>query len=181
MCSSPPRNTVYARRVELSALAFSLSSHRHSYKVFYLALDLSFHNKQIVYLTPSPSHATRSHMHTDPSVIATSPSLCLTARLKYRCVYDSRTTSFKSTPSPYPVVPILLAHTCTQVHWLSQHSLTHAHRSIGYRKFPQPLADSRSHLHTAYIPHPHVPHLHVNSGPLVSCASDQTSCLRRDH
>jgi hypothetical protein len=30
-CSSPPRNPVYARRVDHSALAFSLSSHRHSY------------------------------------------------------------------------------------------------------------------------------------------------------
>jgi hypothetical protein len=29
--SSPPRNPVYARRVDPSALAFSLSSHRHSY------------------------------------------------------------------------------------------------------------------------------------------------------
>jgi hypothetical protein len=29
--SSPPRNTVYSRRVDLSALAFSLSSHQHSY------------------------------------------------------------------------------------------------------------------------------------------------------
>jgi hypothetical protein len=30
-CSSPPRNPVYARRVDPSALALSLSSHRHSY------------------------------------------------------------------------------------------------------------------------------------------------------
>jgi hypothetical protein len=30
-CSSPPRNPVYARCVDPSALAFSLSSHRHSY------------------------------------------------------------------------------------------------------------------------------------------------------
>ncbi len=28
-CSSPPHNTVYVRRVDLSALAFSLSSHRY--------------------------------------------------------------------------------------------------------------------------------------------------------
>ncbi len=46
-CSSPPRNTVYARRVDLSDLAFSLSSHRHSHiQVFCLALASSFHNKQ---------------------------------------------------------------------------------------------------------------------------------------
>ncbi len=30
-CSSPPHNTVYVSRVDLSDLAFSLSSHRHSY------------------------------------------------------------------------------------------------------------------------------------------------------
>jgi hypothetical protein len=30
-CSSPPRNPVYVRRVNPSALAFRLSSHRHSY------------------------------------------------------------------------------------------------------------------------------------------------------
>ncbi len=30
-CSSPPHNLVYGRRVDPSALAFSLSSHRHSY------------------------------------------------------------------------------------------------------------------------------------------------------
>jgi hypothetical protein len=30
-CSSPPRNPVYPRRVDPSAVAFSLSSHRHSY------------------------------------------------------------------------------------------------------------------------------------------------------
>ena len=30
-CCSSPRNPVYARRVDPSALAFSLSSHRHSY------------------------------------------------------------------------------------------------------------------------------------------------------
>ena len=77
---------------------------------------------------------------------------------------------------------MILAHTCTQVHWLSQsqpqasgwldprlmylrvydsrdssrqpapspslcHSLTHAHRSIGYRNLnPQPLADSPARL-----------------------------------
>jgi hypothetical protein len=29
--NSDPRNTVYVRRVDLSSLAFSLSSHRHSY------------------------------------------------------------------------------------------------------------------------------------------------------
>jgi hypothetical protein len=31
-CSSHPRNPVYASRVDPSALAFSLSSHRHSYR-----------------------------------------------------------------------------------------------------------------------------------------------------
>ncbi len=31
VCSSPPRNLVYARLVDPSALAFSFSSHRHSY------------------------------------------------------------------------------------------------------------------------------------------------------
>jgi hypothetical protein len=30
-CSSPPSNPVYVRRVDPSALVFSLSSHRHSY------------------------------------------------------------------------------------------------------------------------------------------------------
>ena len=30
-CPSPPRNPVYTRRVDPSVLAFSLSSHRHSY------------------------------------------------------------------------------------------------------------------------------------------------------
>jgi hypothetical protein len=34
------------------------------------------------------------------------------------------------------------------------------------------------HLHP---PHAHAPHDHMHSGPLVSCASDQTSCLPRDH
>jgi gluconate kinase len=33
-CSSPPRNPVYVRRVDLSPLGFSLSSHRHSYISF---------------------------------------------------------------------------------------------------------------------------------------------------
>jgi hypothetical protein len=33
-CSSPPYNPVYPRRVDLSALAFSLSSHRHVYNTF---------------------------------------------------------------------------------------------------------------------------------------------------
>ncbi len=33
-CSSPPRNPVYVRRVDPSALSFSLSSHRHSYDMF---------------------------------------------------------------------------------------------------------------------------------------------------
>jgi hypothetical protein len=32
MCSSTPHNPVYVRRVDLSTLAFSLSSHRHSYR-----------------------------------------------------------------------------------------------------------------------------------------------------
>jgi hypothetical protein len=30
-------------------------------------------------------------------------------------------------------------------------------------------------------PHTHVPHDHVNSGSLLSDASDQVSCFRRDH
>jgi hypothetical protein len=30
-------------------------------------------------------------------------------------------------------------------------------------------------------PDAHAPHVHVHSGPLVSCASDQASCLRSDH
>ncbi len=41
-CSSPPRNTVNVRRVDLSTLAFSLSSHRHSY------ISLLFSNSFIV-------------------------------------------------------------------------------------------------------------------------------------
>ena len=36
------------------------------------------------------------------------------------------------------------------------------------------------HTHP-HPPHVHDPHVHVHSGPLVSCVSDQDSCLRRDH
>ncbi len=42
--------TVYPRRVDLSVLTFSLSSHRHSYIslfTFYLDLVSSFHNKRL--------------------------------------------------------------------------------------------------------------------------------------
>jgi hypothetical protein len=41
-CSSLPHNPVYARRVDPSALAFSLSSHRHS------CISLSFSSRFIV-------------------------------------------------------------------------------------------------------------------------------------
>jgi hypothetical protein len=42
-CSSPPHNPVYARCVDLSALASSLSSHRHSY------ISLLFRSRFIAY------------------------------------------------------------------------------------------------------------------------------------
>ena len=39
-----------------------------------------------------------------------------------------------------------------------------------------PASDSTRHTHT-HPPHPHAPHSHMHSGPLVSFASDQNSCL----
>jgi len=50
---SIPKCEVYVRRVDPSALAFSLSSHRYSYKVFYFALALSLKNPP-----PPPSNTT---------------------------------------------------------------------------------------------------------------------------
>jgi hypothetical protein len=46
-CSSPPRNPVYASRIDPSALAFSFSSHRHSYiSILFSSRVLSLNNKQ---------------------------------------------------------------------------------------------------------------------------------------
>ena len=46
-CSSFPHDTVCTRRVDLSTLTFSLSSHRHSYiGLLFSSLKLLFHNKQ---------------------------------------------------------------------------------------------------------------------------------------
>ncbi len=78
-------------------------------------------------------------------------------------------------------VPMLLAHTCTQVRWLSQPQ-------------PQPLSESAARLMNLRVydnrdssckpahspslqhpPHAHAPHDHMHSGPLVSCASGQTT------
>jgi len=51
-------------------------------------------------------------------------------RLIYLRVYDNRAISSKTTPSPSSL-------------W---HSLTHPHRSIGYRNIPQPLVESVARL-----------------------------------
>jgi hypothetical protein len=45
-CSSPPSNPVYARRVDPSALVFSLSSHRHSYTGLLFSSRFIIHKKQ---------------------------------------------------------------------------------------------------------------------------------------
>jgi hypothetical protein len=42
-CSSSPSNPVYARRVDSSALGFSISSHRHSYKGLVFNRRISVH------------------------------------------------------------------------------------------------------------------------------------------
>jgi hypothetical protein len=53
-CSSPPNNPVYVRRVDPSALVFSLSSHRHSYIVLLFSYHFMIHNKQFFFLDPHP-------------------------------------------------------------------------------------------------------------------------------
>jgi hypothetical protein len=46
-CSSPPHNPVYTKRVDLSLLTLVFHHTDTHSSVFYLALTLSFHNKQI--------------------------------------------------------------------------------------------------------------------------------------
>jgi hypothetical protein len=53
---NPEKNPVYARRVDPSALAFSLSSHRHSYTRL-LALSLSLNNKRQSYSFKTLTHS----------------------------------------------------------------------------------------------------------------------------
>jgi hypothetical protein len=111
---------------------------------------------------------------------------------------DTATTAYASPPSPAPSPP-------------PPSSLTHVHRCIGYRNphwqslpksarltypsvydsrdrnyepalFSPPLLAHACTQHTnPHPPHTHAPHVHVHSGPLVSFASDQASCLRRDN
>jgi hypothetical protein len=81
----------------------------------------------------------------------------------YLRVYDNRNSSRQSAPSPS------LAY-----------SLTHVHRSIGYRnRNPQLLSesavrlmyfrvyDSRDNSRQPFTPRPYVPHSHMDTGPLV--------------
>ena len=95
---------------------------------------------------PSPSlyysltHAHRSigYRNRNPQPLADSSARLAdsSARLMYLRVYDSRDSSRQPAPSP---------SLC--------YSLTHAHRSIGYRhRNPQPLADSSARLITLPTP-----------------------------
>jgi len=84
---------------------------------------------------PRRPYDTRSHMHTGPLVIVNPQSLDdSVTRLIYLRLYESRARSFKTTQHP-PVsdrrhrevrlIPMLLTHTCTQVHWLSELGFVH--------------------------------------------------------
>ncbi len=57
----------------------------------------------------------------------------------YLRVHDSRASSSKSAPSPLSLIDSLC------------YSLTHTHRSIGYRNIPQPLADPASGSKLIYL------------------------------
>jgi hypothetical protein len=190
------------KNVDPSDLTFSFSSHRHSYISLDLGLTLSFHDEQQVdcssftrstpvirgvpytsvtcllcvsnHVTvklpltrpyPPCPYPTRSHIDTHRSILHRNTPHPLTdsvTRLIYLRVYDSRVSSSQLTPSPSSL----------------SYSLTHTHRSIGYHNMLQPLTTQHIHPHD---PHTHDAHLHVHSGPLVSCTSDQDLRFRCDH
>ena len=73
---------------------------------------------------PSPSSLCYSLTHAPRSIgyrNIPQPLAESTVRLIYLRVYDSRGISSNVQVHTIPVVPILLAHTWTQVHWLSKH------------------------------------------------------------
>jgi hypothetical protein len=114
-------------------------------------------------------------------------------RLIFLHVYDSRTTSSKSTPSPSSLY--WLVHTCTK----DTHPNPHVHVSFLPNiycsfytsietlmetrilcKYSMLLVKHTHHTHQKGLHPPHhTPHYHIHTGPLVSCVSDQLGLVTR--
>jgi hypothetical protein len=132
---------------------------------------------------PHPPHTHTPHVHVRSGPLVSSVSdqasypilgliLFLPDQPNVSEVFRSLLLAFSLSLYRHPFICILFSSRLTSYNKFKKENKLLGQGLLAY------TCTHHSHPHPLHV---NVPHLHVHSGPLVSCVSDQDSCLRRDH